>query len=53
MKPKSETVIKGHVVREYYWAGEHPCFVDKQLVTAGYDEVVRMIERGEIPEVAA
>lgn len=53
MDPTRKEVVNGRVVREYYWAGSLPVYLDYRLVVGkSFDEVVDAMKKGEPVELA-
>ena len=48
MNPERRTVINNHTIHEYYWHGDYPVYVDRQLVKGTYEEVCERIANQEI-----
>ena len=47
MQPERKTEVNGQTIKEYYWAGSYPCYVNSILVEHNYDEAVRRAENSE------
>ena len=49
MSPERKQTIRGYSVKEYYWAGRYPCYVDNRLSAEDFDKTVERLRRGEEP----
>ena len=47
MSPERSCTVNGHKVREYYWAGEYPVFVDNRLTDHTYEEAIDLLKGAE------
>lgn len=47
MTPERSTVIDGHKIEEFYWAGDYTVYVDNHLVREDYDRACKLLANGE------
>lgn len=52
MTPDQFTVIDGHKVEEFYWAGKTVVYVDNQLVSTDYATTCDMLRNDKVPTLA-
>lgn len=45
MDPTRTATINGHAVREYYWAGEYPVYVDSQLRAGSFEDICAALSK--------
>lgn len=53
MSPKRTKTIGGRIVKEFYWAGEYPVYVDHRFTPGSFEEVCERLERDAIAEEEA
>ena len=46
MQPERSCTVNGHVIREYYWAGEYPVYLDNRLTKRSYEDAVYLLKAG-------
>lgn len=49
MSPDQFTVIDGHKVEEFYWAGKTVVYVDNQLAETDYATTCDALRNGKVP----
>lgn len=47
MSPVRKTIIEGHKVAEYYWAGSYVVYVDDRATDESYDEAIKRLSAKE------
>lgn len=47
MKAERTKKVNNHVVEEFYWAGKIVVYVDNNLVSESFEEVVKKLENKE------
>ena len=46
MAPERSCTVNGRVIREYYWAGEYPVYVDNRLTKCSYEDAADLLKAG-------
>ena len=41
MIPERSITVNGHLIEEFYWAGEMVVYIDHKLISLSYDNAVR------------